>query len=81
MPLTLRVPKFIYTIKGSIYNLRHFIQGNPIGGRYGFCMQTYTGIFSKDLSKYSNIYYVIIQISRKQVMHYLRKYKNISIIV
>ena len=34
MLLTLRVPKFIYTIKGYIYNLRHFIQGNPIGGTY-----------------------------------------------
>ena len=62
MPLTLRVPKFIYTIKGSVYNLRHFLQGNSIGGT---CMRTYTGIFSKDLSKYSNIYYIIIQISRK----------------
>ena len=34
MPLTLRVPKFIYTIKGYIYNLRHFLQDNPIGGTY-----------------------------------------------
>ena len=34
-------------------------------GHIGFCMRTYTGIFSKDLSKYSNIYYVIIQILRK----------------